>query len=552
MPNQKSLSISGKKYSLQYPIQFIAGDIASMQFDTDLTDLEISWNDIFLQINDDTTPLTDSIFTIYQQLQKEKIPGILNWTEFWADIMKYNLKIEKSTSVLLNLLQIRDLKNTYIDTNNTLQNLHASYEQLQVLQQQQNFKNQVSALGTLNSQFQEFLKTYEMEKDEFDVQKNRMHQYFESKTALNQQLAHLKSKQRDLYQQTNEVTKEIDELDPRIRIYETKLESLDSKKNSEDYNRIFSKNQVLRDQYNSLKEQRTTFMDQSKDLNRKTSILKKQFRESSTKIRKYEAEYRQAQESFKLLDAKHKSMKSRILELEQSVNSLINKNGLQKEHISSELGSSPYTSKRQLENIIADTEKELHIIENQLVQIFKSTERTEIDSFISGKLENVIKTLEILEKQSVSPKISKYGEEIAFFLQFLSDFETIYSTFLKNINLSFHISFGIGNDDRNFTIDANYLKKDQKLQNFDSFNRWEKSYVFISLIIANFIALNKDYMPIRVDSLPPALITEKTFLKVTKMLKSVIDTLDRFDNRQILFFLSSDAKKIAPIITIDD
>ena len=59
-------------------------------------------------------------------------------------------------------------------------------------------------------------------------------------------------------------------------------------------------------------------------------------------------------------------------------------------------------------------------------------------------------------------------------------------------------------------------------------------------------------MPIRVDSLPSSLITEKTFLKVTNMLKSVIETLDGFDKHQILFFLSPEAKEIPPIIKIDN
>ena len=162
------------------------------------------------------------------------------------------------------------------------------------------------------------------------------------------------------------------------------------------------------------------------------------------------------------------------------------------------------------------------------------------------------KSLETLEKQSKSPKISKFGEEIAFFIQFLSDFETIYSSFLKTINLSFQFSFEIGNNDRNFKIDANYLMKGQKLQNIESFNRWEKSYLFISLIISSFIALNKGYIPIRIVSLPPSLITEKTFLKVIEMLKSVIKTLKGFDKHQILFFLAPDAKKIDPTIKIDD
>ena len=139
MPNQTSLIISGEKYSIQYPIQFISGDIASMRFDMDLTDLEIPWNEIFLQINDNSTPLIDSLFMIYQKIQKETISGTHSWTEFWAGIKEYNLKIEKSNTVLLNLLKIRDIKRNYLAIKNTLQNLHLTYDKLQILQEKQNY-----------------------------------------------------------------------------------------------------------------------------------------------------------------------------------------------------------------------------------------------------------------------------------------------------------------------------------------------------------------------------------------------------------------------------
>jgi len=551
----RSLRIQNKTIILESPLQFIQGRFDFGQLG-DFSKNICNWNQILTNIQQSPIEILPYLLSIPSS-QTNDITQIRE--EFFTQFKTF---IQLRTQIDQNIQKFQALS--------AQQKLEQEYAQAKQLLTEYVIKKQKSSQLSQNSLLaskQDLLKKLQLDEknvnqligtqqDRFSQNENRMQQLQTQLDNFNSELETVQIAQRALFKETNQLTKQMDELSERKEVYEEKLFDLDPDENKEDYDRISEKLKPLKEQYDQLKGQRTTRMQQSKEIQEQIKNFQTSIKETATKIQTIQPEYNQLHSEYSALISQLESISKRIEELEPEIVQLENKEKTKSNmkntpqyQFSSEtllsdtnlrkLAETDTKVQEQLDHIqgLAQKLQENGIEKPDLQMNLNSAEITtlmqEINN-IQGKLEHLEKDYQIENKVTLITtnlkRLQVLCNELLISIEFSLRFElSIDFTAESPIKLSIHLQH------KNKMVPFN-----------DDLKRLEKAMISMALILGFLRLTNEPILPIHYDTLPDFIITKQTFLKILENIRSVFAVNPNWKDWNVVFFLTEATLEVSP------
>ncbi|QEE14538.1 hypothetical protein DSAG12_00351 [Promethearchaeum syntrophicum] len=388
---------------------------------------------------------------------------------------------------------------------------------------------------------------FNIQSDEFFVNKQRVDENLAIITKFDNNLSRLKQEQRILFKETNELTKQMDSLEPLMNVYQEKLEVIDSYKNGKDYNRIKKKFEDIVKEHEDCKNDRVLKIKKSKDITQKMRNLRVQIKKNNNDLRKLDlSKFNEIKKNYEDLKTDLENTKTQITSVRLEIDSMLNnseKNVSQNDLNQDDMFySNPTEIKEQLK-------KKRNLI-SQINDFFENTYDTTDLEIIKKKIDadrrNLLDELTSnSEKLQLSSEKSHYYEDL---LKRIKEIQSWMNKFLSKIDMK--ISFSLAFDKENLKLTNKIMKKNQYINFNTDLKRIEKAFFYFSAIISSYLGENYRFIPIRINKLPKFMITKQNFIKNIKMLDDMCEELPEDIN--IIFFLEENKFEIPlEIIKID-
>ena len=541
-----TLNINSHEIPINEKLIFLQGNYNC----NDIENLPYSWvewerylDNIFNNSNLMIDFLSNLNFMITQQNSIKNPLLSDNWNELYGifkenedDISEYkkfnNLKINLESKA--NLLQ-------------EIEHLELKEKKIEQIANESIFLGKKDLLRKLEKLLETHTTEFNIQSDEYFANKQRVDEYLKIKAKFDGNLSQIKHEQRVLFKETNELTKQMDDLEPLLETYRDKLEVIDSERNNEDFKRIQKKCDDIKSVHEDLKNERIVKIKRSKEINQKMRNLRIQIKKNNNNLKKQNiSKFQEIKKKYDDLKSDLENTKAQIKSVRLEIDSMLSKS----ENLNSESDQNQeekfYSSPNEIKEVLKNKRKNI----NQIDDIFENSYETTDLNIINKKFEKNRKKLS--EKLSLnSEKLKILSEKTHNFVEFIERTKNIQSwmnIILDKINMK--ISFSLAFDKENMKLTNKVMKKGQYINIDTDLKRVEKSFYYFSFIISSYLGGNYKFIPIRIENLPKFMITKVNFIKNIKMLEDICDELPEDIN---IFFLLEENNYEIPlkIIKID-
>ena len=482
-------------------------------------------------------------FMITQQNSKKNPLLSDKWNELYG-IFKEN------KDIISDYKKFNHLKRNLENKSNLLQEierLEIKEKKIDQMADESIFLGKKDLLRKLEKLLETQTTEFNIQSDEYFANKQRVDEYLEIKAKFDENLSQIKHEQRVLFKETNELTKQMDDLEPLFETYKDKLEVLDSEKNKEDFERIKKKCDKIKKVHQDLKNDRILKIKISKDTNQKMRNLRSQIKKNNNNLKKLNiSKFQEIKNKYDNLKTDLENNKAQIKSVRLEIDSMLNKSekiNLEDDHNQEKKF---YSNPSEIKEVLKNKRKNI----NQIDDLFKNSYDTKDLGIINKKFEKNRRKL--LEKLSLNSENLKHlSEETHNFVEFIEKTKSIQSWMNKILSkIDMKISFSLAFDKENLKFTNKVMKKGQYINIDTDLKRVEKAYFYFSFIISSYLVGNYKVIPIRIMNLPKFMITKQNFIKNIKMLEDICDELPK--DIKIIFLLEERNYEIPlKIIKID-
>ncbi len=546
--NDPTVKIKKNLISLKTPISFIQGKVEA----EDLQDLIypiFDWNtifpDIFIRCNEYNTFFSH----MNESLQLGKISKKKSISQNWQNIYTYYEEINKYSSVYDSLQRIYEIYNERIHLAEQIPDLNEELEQIKQISNNSIYQGKIELLTKLNSELSYLIPLFEVHSEEYNIYNNKMVKFRELKEHNLKIQKKYKLIQGELFRKTNEITKNIDDLDPKIQNYFEKLENLKSNEISEDYKRINAKYQILNKETNKLKTERSSFIKESKSIKQKLTNIKNNFRKERKNFDSIQIKFTEIENTYLNLSKQIESIKIQIKSTKIDIDNLkINKNS----NIKPKKKELKYSTINQYLEEIKEINIRIEQIDSKFQDLFGTSVIEEISILLNKKelqlQKKLKKTTSLLNDMIKKRTNTNY---IQIFHNVCDKINQTMNHLLNSLDINLNISSALSTENPGkFIISSITKKKDVNLSYEEDLKRIEKSVMIFAFIISCYVATNNYIIPLHINKLPNSVITKQTFQKSIKIIENSIKTLPEYKKIHIILFLHDNPNKISPIIEI--
>ncbi|MHA1511185.1 MAG: hypothetical protein ACTSRX_05630 [Promethearchaeota archaeon] len=540
------LIINSHKIPINEKLTFLQGNYNINEIEN-LPYSWVEWDKYLDNIFSDSNLMIDFLsnlnFMITQQNSKKSSLLSENWNELYG-IFKDNKdnisEYKKFNHFKLNLENKSNLLQE-------IERLELKEKKIDQLADESIFQGKKDLLRKLEKLLETHTTEFTIQSDEYFANKQRVDEYLEIKAKYDENLSQIKYEQRILFKETNELTKQMDDLEPLLETYQDKLEVLDPKKNKEDFKRIQKKCDDIKSVHKDLKSDRILKIKNSKDINQKMRNLRNQIKKNNNNLKKQNiSKFQEIKKKYDYLNTELENTKAQIKSVRLEINSMLSKN--EKINPQSDINQEEqfYSSPNEIKEVLKKKRNNI----NQIDNIFENSyETTDLDIINKKFKKNRMKISEKLSQNS--EKLKHISEETHNFEEFIERTKNIQSWMNKILSkIDMKLSFSLAFDKENLKLTNKVMRKNQIINIDTDLKRVEKAFFYFSYIISSYLGGNYKFIPIRIENLPKFMITKGNFIKNIKMLEDICDELP--EDISIIFLIEENNYEIPlKIIRVD-
>jgi hypothetical protein len=486
--------------------------------------LEIIFSDSNLMIEF----LSNLNFIITQQNSKKNSLLSDNWNDLYIIFNENKDNISEYE-------KFNNLKSNIESKSNLLkeiERLEVKEKKIDQMANESIFQGKKDFLRKLEKLLETHTTEFNIQSDEYIANKQRFDEYLEIKAKYDENLSHIKHEQRVLFRETNELTKQMDDLEPLLETYQDKLEVLDPEKNKEDFKRIQKKCDYIKSVHKDLKSDRILKIKNSKDINQKMRNLRSQIKKNNNNLKKLNlSKFQEIKKKYDELNTELENTKAQIKSVRLEIDSLLSKNEIINPESNQIQEEKFYSNPYEIKEVLKKKRNEITQIDYNFENFYDTIDLDIIEKKFENNRRKFLKKLNLN-----SEKLKLLSEKTHNFVEFIERTKKIQSWMNKLLSkIDMKVSFSLGFDKENLNLTNSVMKKGQYINIDTDLKRVEKAYFYFSFLISSYLAGNYKFIPIRIKNLPNFMITKQNFIKNIKMLDDVCDELPEDIN--IIFLL---------------
>ena len=468
----------------------------------------------------------------------------------WALINENYQNIQNYSRVIKNLYTINQMIEEKRKISNSRVQLMHHKKNLKKYEQNSLISSKKELLEKLQEEHTILQTEFQMKKDEFHTYKIKLESLFSQRDGLSEKIKDSQLKQREIFRITNDITKEIDQYNPRIQTYLEKLDMLDPVKDKDDYNRIQDKLDTLKEQIVEPKQQIQNLLQRSKQTKSQLNQAKKTLKQVKKRISPFSLPYNENKVKFEDIRQQKETLELRIKDIKHDITNLITKLDANKNpgFDVEEDSFMRYTSVQEIDNRIdAGVERE-KIIESKLKKVFKVKNESEIDELYAKKFRTVQGKLIEMKSHTVDFSIiknqfnllNKFKTYLNLLLEPIGVFVRAMPVFFQNgIEKNEEGAQGGYNSDMFFQI---MKSKNEAIVKIEDLKRKDLAYFYLAYIVCQYVILDEVEMviPLSAEYLPHIMTTSKTLAYITLTLEERLSQIlsdEDFAQIKLVFIL---------------
>ncbi|RLI63615.1 MAG: hypothetical protein DRO88_09460 [Promethearchaeia archaeon] len=533
----KTLKIGKHNIPIKKKLIFLQGNYKINQIEN-LPYLNQEWNNILEDIFINSDLLIKFISNLDNIIMHQNLEEKGTILEYWGKIYG---SFEGIKEIILYYKKINNLNTLILNKTNLVKEieyLELVKRKIQVSNKKSIFQTKKDLLSKLINTEQTLSSEFKFQSEEFYSFNQRITNFLDKKAKLDKNLYKLKQEQRNLFSETNQITKQMDEKDPLLETYKNKIKTLDPIKNQEDYNRIKKKLDNIRDLYDDLKKKRSIKIKESKEVKQKIRNLRLELKRNSGELNKLMPKFQEIKKKFEELNVELENIKQQRKTIQTELKSFLELDDKENLNLDSDNEAIIYNNPHQIEEKLKKYRNQMDYIERNIEENFK----TQNIDFIRKEIEKDKKKL--LENIKLnSEKLDIIAKEINNFKKFFDRIKKIQfwmNKLLSQIGLIF--SFSISFEEEKMLLTYNIMRNNQSININSDLKRIEKTYFYLSFIISSYLGGNYNFIPISINNLPKFMITRQNFIKNVKMLDNISDEFP--DDITIIFFLEQNTYEL--------
>ncbi len=518
-----TLNINSHEIPLNEKLIFLHGnyDINAIE------NLPYSWvkwgnylEDIFSNSNLMIEFLSNLNFLITQQNSKKNSLISDNWNELYA-------KFKENDENIVEYKKFNNIKLNMVSKTNLLKEI----EHLELMEKNiSQMANESIFLGKkdLLRKLEKLLKTltteFDIQSDEYFANRQRIDEYLEIKVKYDTNISLLKNDQRHLFKETNELTKQMDNLEPLLETYYDKLELIDSENNDKDYNRIKKKYNDVKSSHKDLKNERILKMKISKGVKQKIRNLRSQTKKNNDNLKKLNtSKFQEIKKIFNELKTEIENTKAQIESVRIDIDSFLNINRNINPQINQNQEVKYYSNPNEIIEVLKKKRNKIDQIDSKFENSYETTDLEIIKKKFNNDRQKLLEKLRLnSENLGLLSKKTHYFEE---FIERIKNIQSWMNKFLSKIDMK--ISFSLTFDKENLKLTNKIMKQNQYINIDKDLKRVEKAFIYFSFIFSCYLGGDHKFIPLRIIDLPKFMITQQNFIKNIKMLGDISDELPK-------------------------
>lgn len=458
----------------------------------------------------------------------------------WDYVIQVSSEIELTLKKLETLDKLADIIAQKRKISNEIRDLENAHLFLQKKQVDTIFQTKKALLQKKIEEREQLEPKFEIEQDEYNSLKNQLDLYIAQENQFKSQQKHLKDRQRDLYQATNEITKLMDELDPKIQLYKEKIRDLDPDDDKNDFERLQQKLESVQEKYNQYNQERKSLMHQSQTLKKNLLKERQNFKDIKKHLNRLRPSFDSKKEifekSFQRLGSLKQDIENLKIELDSRIFEETTKNTSNNGPTEINFSSIP-----EVEETLERKKGQLIQIDTLLNRKFQSTDIDQIQAIWDEKYSLLLKKSTLLTgKLDPSEKIANvtYASQIEMLK--IIRFKDWMTYFLSSFEIEFVFDLQVHPEDS--SLKTVFLLQSNKGDNLDfeeNLTRIQKAYVAFSTIISLYLAFDIHLIPLQMTKLPSLIVTKQTFQKSIEMLADQIANHPDLNDTRLIFFMDN-------------
>jgi uncharacterized coiled-coil DUF342 family protein len=529
------LFIQQKRIEIQKFFTYIQGS-----FDLDRVSIDnipiprilFNWSNFFPTILSNPEMLTAFLLWDPEHSVEKFVPN----PQLFSEISHF-IELKKIISQLSE--KFLDLKNQLANyeqresLNKTLENLDDQRKMLLEINQNSVLQSKQDLLSKITMELQEIENKLTLIADEYRVVKNRMQQFSDRKSQLEHSIEELTQNQKSNYNQTNRLTKEIDDLESQVENYEEKLINLANDPQNPDYLRISGKLDDVRKNLQQLKAQKLQFMQESKTIQIKLTGLQRDLKELKQKIAKENPDTNEITNRYEQLQQQRQRQLEKAEAIRQELGNYNSETTSQKPGI-----KLTYSSVYQIDEAIKNVQQKLSILNRNMQLIDLHLVTTQIQQ-TRDQLQKIKTELDLFQNHS------QLDFQIAVFLQRARQFCSQLNKILQLVDLQFNFEIKNAVDNsppgQSFILSTNIIQKGKEISIENDINRNQRTILYLAVIFCLAHIWERKFICINTEQLPEVICTKKTITKGLTTLKEFLESNPDYGFEKIVIL---DPKKI--------
>jgi len=508
--------------------------------DLDKLDLPVNiypWEEVIPLCYTESALLLRVIQSIFQK-EQGKIPA---FSEIILDQWAFIMSTHKDIRLMIKDLRLLDKLSHVIaskgELKNQIENLHIAQQYIESQSNESYLATQRNLLDKLMKDEIEIEPQFEIAEDEFSSIQRQITQYLSQEDQFNSQQKHLKNRQRDLFQETNEITKRMDDLDPKLTTYREKLEDLDPTKDRSGFDRLKGKLDIVQKDYDLFSEERKNLMKQSQELKKTQLRERKNFKDVKKHLSRLRPLHNQKKMAFEVISKRNQSLKRQIENIKKEIASRILTNPASDDDISTN-SSINYSSSQEIEEKILLYQSKLEKINAILDKHFSTTDLSKVQPLLAERFSKLKSKLNSLDSNStLESQIEQFAHGSEMQLLKLNRMKYWINHFLAPLELHFNFELLISNPSGDLHLNLAVLNMKGKIINAEKdLTRYQFAYLTYSLIISLYLSLDIHFVPLCLSHLPKSITTKQTFQKSMETLATQILAHPSLQDLRLVFF----------------
>ncbi|WP_457558384.1 hypothetical protein [Candidatus Harpocratesius sp.] len=381
--------------------------------------------------------------------------------------------------------------------------------------------------------------------DEVRAIEIQYNQYNKKKENYEILLKQLKNQQRELYLQTNEITKRMDELDPRIIVYQEKIGEMEDNDISPDQSRIKNKLSIIEKEYQKLLLERKRLMRSSRELQKRLNQERQTFKSINKKISHLKPILEEKSDDLRQILRKIQMIDSQINEIsKETIKKSDNLKSFNNQSVNIEDNCSDfikYSSVSEIQSIIEKIKLKIQEFDQILVKNLKISKFPDIEKVWNLKFDQFTQELHSWEDESkINNLLFKKHHDTRNQIEKLIDFKNWLNILIDPINISCNLDFSISDENTRIEISLLFFKASGESLNYKSdLTRYQKTILYLSCIFSFYLSNQIFLIPIRISGLDPTITSKQSFKKATEHFSNIFKELSSIKPVKIVIFLDT-------------